>query len=40
MKICSKCETIAIGDNATQCPDCGVTLSGYRKDLQTLVVKK
>jgi len=30
MKICIKCKTIAIGNEATKCPDCGEPLSNYQ----------
>ena len=28
--MCSKCETIALGDTAIQCPNCGETFSDYQ----------
>jgi len=28
--MCSKCETIAIGNSATKCPNCGETFSDYQ----------
>ena len=30
MKMCSKCETIALDDTAIQCPNCGETFSNYQ----------
>jgi len=30
LKICPKCETIALGDSAILCPDCGESLLDYQ----------
>jgi len=30
MRMCLKCETIALGNTAEKCPNCGETLVGYQ----------
>jgi len=30
MKICSKCETIVLGDTAKECPNCDESFSSYQ----------